>query len=245
MIFTRMCFCFLAGAVAACLAQPGAIAPQPGSNPPAQQVQLAVPFGTVEGQLVISGRNLMFIDPQHPTASFTIPRDDIRNLTTQGTEMTVDLARPVQDSAGQASRLVFRLMNSEGARQFVQWFDGGASAAAQPAGTADRVVTPNSSAPPVTLSFQAKHDHRIGSDTGRLMLTPTQLIYESVSNVNSSRQWNLADIKEVKRDSPYKIKIVPFAGNEYNFDLLGQGMNSDQYQMLVDAVTRARISRKP
>jgi hypothetical protein len=91
------------------------------------------------------------------------------------------------------------------------------------------------------MSFQVKHDHFIGSDTGRLMVTPTQVVYESVTDVNNSRQWSLSDIKEVHRDGPYKLKIVPFSGDDYSFQLMGQGMTSGQYQMLVERITGARV----
>ena len=207
----------------------------------AQQVQLAVPFGVVEGQLVISGPYLIFVDAQQPAASFVIPREDVRNASAAGAEFTLDLARPVQDRGGATNRLVFRLTNPEAAQPFVQWFHQTAA----PTGEANR--SPQQAPPgnsPGSLSFQVKHDHFIGSDMGRLLVTPTQLAYESVTNVKNSRQWSYSDIKEVHQDGPYKLKIVPFSGDEYSFELLGQGMTSDQYQMLVDRVANARLSRR-
>lgn len=251
-MFTRISVSlgFLCSAVALCLAvpnharaqsaPPGSSSPQTSPDRQAQQVQLAVPFGTVDGQLVISGRNLMFIDQQHPGGSFTVSRDDVRNINAQGSDMTIDLVRPVQNSGGPTNRLVFRMVNPTVTQNVAQWFHEGQTASSQQTGTADRGA-PN--APQVIMSFQVKHDHRFGSDMGRLLVTPGQVSYESVTSVNNSRQWNLSDIKEVRRDGPYKLKIVPFSGDDYNFELLGQGMSSDQYQMLVDAVTRARISR--
>jgi hypothetical protein len=220
-------------------AQPAPAAPL--ANPQPQPAQLAVPFGVVEGQLVVSGHNLMFIDQQNPGNSFTIPSDDIRNVSAAGSRLTIDLSRPVQDSAGPTSRLVFRMTNPIGAEDFTQWVHQTQGLAVAPAGTADRAGLPN--APPVTMSFEVKHNHRIGSDTGRLLVTPNQINYESVSNLNNSRQWNFSDIKEVKRDGPYKLKIVPFSGDTYDFELMGQGITSDQYHMLVDDVTRARLPR--
>lgn len=242
---------FVCSAVALCLAvpyqaraqsaPPGSSSPQTPPDREAQQVQLAVPFGTVEGQLVISGQNLMFIDQQHPGGSFTVSRDNVKNINAQGTDMTIDLVRPVQNSGGPTNRLVFRMTNPTVTQSVVQWFHEGQTASSQQAGAAERSA-PN--APQVIMSFQVKHVRRFGGDDmGRLLVTPGQLSYESVTSVNKSRQWNLSDIKEVRRDGPYKLKIVPFSGDDYNFDLLGQSMSSDQYQMLVDAVTRARISR--
>lgn len=248
-MFTKGLFTFGTAALTVYLAAPnGAIAqpstaPSPtssqaASNRQAEQVQLAVPFGTENGQLVISGQNLMFIDSQQPSGSFVVPRSNVRNTTAQAGDLTFDLVNPVQDRGGSTSRLVFRLANPEGAQQFVQWFhqtQGGS-------GEANRATEPGAAnAQQPLMSFQVKHDHFIGSDSGRLMLTPTQLVYESVTNVNNSRQWNLSDIKEVHQDGPYKLKIVPFSGDDYSFELMGQGITSDQYQMLVDRVTSARV----
>ncbi|HEY1243165.1 MAG TPA: hypothetical protein VGF16_21525 [Bryobacteraceae bacterium] len=197
-----------------------------------------MPFGTVDGQLVISGQNLMFIDGQQPSGSFVVPRGDVRNATAHAGDLTFDLVRPVQDRGGSTSRLVFRLANPEGAQQFVQWFHQIQAGT----GEANRATEPatGGNAQPL-MSFQVKHDHFIGSDTGRLMVTPTQVVYESVTDVNNSRQWSLSDIKEVHRDGPYKLKIVPFSGDDYSFQLMGQGMTSDQYQMLVERITGARV----
>lgn len=217
---------------------PPPAAAQPGVNGPAQQVQLAVPFGSLDGQLVLSGQNLMFIDQQHPGGSFTVARDNIRTMNLQGSDLNLDLIQPVRDNAGQTTRLVFRMNDPAGAQNFMQWFHE-----TQPStGTADRAAAP--SRPDVLMSFEVKHDHFIGSDSGRLLVTPTQLVYESVTSVDNSRQWNLSDIKEVKLNGPYKLKVVPFSGDEYNFNLLGQGMSTDQYHKLVDEVTRARVPRR-
>jgi hypothetical protein len=232
-------FSFAAAPFVLCLGvavaqQQPATAPQNQADRPAQQVKLAVPFGVVNGQLVISGQNLMFVDGENPSGSFVVPRNDVRNVNTQADQLTFDLSRPVQDSGGQTSRLVFRLDNPSGAQQFVQWFRQ------TTAGEANRTAeNPQQE----SMSFQVKHDHFIGSDRGRLMITPTQIVYESVSNVNDSRQWNMSDIKEVHRDGPYKIKITPFTGDDYSFEMLGQGMTSDQYQTLVERVTNARVNR--
>ena len=248
-MFTKGLFTFGTAALAVCLVAPNGAIAQPSSAPSptssqvatnrqAEQVQLAVPFGTENGQLVISGQNLMFIDSQEPSGSFVVPRSNVRNTTAQAGDLTFDLVNPVQNRGGSASRLVFRLANPEGAQQFVQWFhqtqggSGEANRATEP-GTADTQQP--------LMSFEVKHGHFIGSDMGRLMVTPTQVVYASVTNVNDSRQWNFSDIKEVHRDGSYKLKIVPFTGDDYSFELMGQGITSDQYQLLVDRVTSARV----
>jgi hypothetical protein len=217
----------------------------------AQQVQLAVPFGVVNGQLVPSGSNLMFVNPQQASNSFVIPRNNIRTLNSQGSELTVDLNHPMQYPGGQASRIVFRLEDSAGAQELTQWFQQTPSSAGEESaantsaegrnatGEANRTTPPNRNP---DMSFQVKHGHFLwGSDSGRLLVTPSEVIYESVTHANSSRQWKMSDIKEIKRDGPYKLTIVPFSGDHYDFDLLGNGLSSDQYQTIVNRVTNARV----
>lgn len=221
-------------------AQPPTPSDSTAPNRQGQQVQLAVPFGEVDGQLVINGPYLMFVDSQQPSASFTIPREDVRNLTAAGSQMTVDLARPVQDRGGNTSRLVFRLTDPATSQAYTQWFHQNAAATGEANRTSEG---PARTAAPGTQSLQVKHNHRIGSDMGSLLIAPDQLAYESVTNVKDSRQWNYSDIKEIRQDGPYKLKIVPFSGDDYNFDLLGQGLSSDQYQMLVERVAKARLAR--
>lgn len=230
---------FFAAAPNRATAQPATLSGTP-TDRQAQTVQLAVPFGQVDGQLVISGNYLMFLDAQQPSASFVIPRDDVRNVTAAGSQMTVELARPVQDRGGATSRLVFRLTSLEAGQAYSQWYHQTVAST----GDANRTAEGPTRAPaPGTLSLQVKHDHRIGSDMGSLMIAPDQVAYESVTNVKDSRQWNYSDIKEIHQSGPYKLKIVPFSGDDYSFDLLGQGLTSDQYQTLVDRVAKARLTR--
>ncbi len=221
---------YLSVAALTLVAQTPSTAPAPG----AQQVQLAVPFGVESGQLVVSGDNLMFIDSTHAENSFTVNRSQIQNGKIQNDGLSLELAQPVSIASNQQSTLNFRFDNAAGAQDILHWVQ-----AAQPGS-----IRTDESGQPGTLSYQVAHDHFIGNDRGRLMITPTQVVYESVTHVNSSRQWNMSDIKEVKRVGPYKLKIKPFTGDEYNFALLGQGMSEDDYKTFVNRVTGARAPRR-
>jgi hypothetical protein len=216
---------------------PGSAAPGGGA---VQQVDLSIPFGTVPGKLITSGEYLMFVDDQQPQGSFVIPRRDIEKVNYENGAMTMTLARPVHDRAGDRSSLSFRFADPAGGQSVANW------AGANNAPRTDQSSAPSNQAAsqPGNMMFDVKHKHKLGSDSGRLIVTPTQLIYESVGGVNSSRQWNMSDIKEVKRDSPYSLKITPFSGDDYRFDLVGQGMSNDQLKTLVDRVTLARVPRK-
>ncbi len=86
-----------------------------------------------------------------------------------------------------------------------------------------------------------RHDHRIGGCDGRLIVEMDRVSFESITNVNHSRQWGLKDIKELKRSNPYGIEVVPFSGETYNLGIQGRGMSNDEYKALVDRITAARL----
>jgi hypothetical protein len=97
-------------------------------------------------------------------------------------------------------------------------------------------------APLRTESFDVKRDKFIGSDTGRLFLTPTEVIFQSLSNPGASRRWSMAAIRELDRKNPYELKVKPYAGNEYNFKILsGSGLSTAQYMAAVDRVNMAHL----
>ena len=96
----------------------------------------------------------------------------------------------------------------------------------------------------MVATYQVEHGHRpFGSCSGRLILTNSTVAYESIDNISHSRQWELRDIKELKLDNPYQLEIKPFAGNDYRFQLLGKGMDSQEYKDLVERITTARVER--
>ncbi len=85
-----------------------------------------------------------------------------------------------------------------------------------------------------------KHDHRIGSCSGTLILTTTRVAFESTDEKDDSRQWQLLDIREVEQTGAYKLKVVPALGDDFNFELTGKGMDTGEFRRLVDRIARAR-----
>jgi hypothetical protein len=199
------------------------------------RAEVSEPFGTVSGKLVAVDDVLLFVDDEKPESSFAIRRNDIRTVKAEGRVVTVQTAQPVQSRSVQTSTLTFRLRDDD-TGFLSQWHlaaPPGASAPVQ----SDRAITPE------PMSFEAKHDHRVGSCRGRLIVTANGLGYESIDEINHSRQWELKDIKELRRDSPYEIKIQPFNGGEYELELQGHGMDNKQLKILVDRITSARVTR--
>ena len=86
-----------------------------------QKADLAIPFGTVSGNIVMAGDHLVFIDEERLDQSFVIARTDVDDLTVQDGTARLELHRQVHDRSGQRSQLSFRLANSDTA-SLQRWF---------------------------------------------------------------------------------------------------------------------------
>ena len=198
-----------------------------------------VEFGLAHVKLVISGEYLIFVNDSSVENSFVIPRDNVQNMNLEDGMMSVALRQPMRDASGERSRLSFRFANPANADSIVRWSETPKTG---------RSTTVASSAAEGKIeehqvSYQVKHNHRIGSCTGRLILTADRLIYESLTEINDSRQWSMKDIKEVEHNSPYKLDVKPFTGNDYSFEFLGKGMDNADYTTLTKQIAAARAAR--
>jgi hypothetical protein len=70
-----------------------------------QNAELAIPFGTVAGKIVMAGDHLVFIDEERPDQSFVLARTEIADLTIQDRTAGLQLRRSVHDRSGERSRL--------------------------------------------------------------------------------------------------------------------------------------------
>lgn len=205
-----------------------------------QKAQLSIPFGSVTGSLVLAGDMLVFIDDTNPEASFAASRADITEVRTEGEAVVVDLRRPVRDRTGERNRVSFRMMQGGATGVLADWWRRTPNATG--GGTAP-VVPVSTSADAGALTLPVRHDHRVGGCTGRLIIGEDRINYESLSEVAHSRQWNLRDIKEIKRKNPYHLEIDSFGEDDYNFDLQGKTLDTADYQKLVDRIAAARAKR--
>src|SRR5262245_59170093 len=97
-----------------------------------QKADLAIPFGTVSGKIVMAGDHLVFIDEERPDQSFVVARSEVEDLSVQDRTASLELRRPVQDRSGERSRLNFRL--APGETGFLKrWFGSEALAGPAPA----------------------------------------------------------------------------------------------------------------
>jgi hypothetical protein len=123
-----------------------------------QKAELAIPFGTVAGKIVMAGDHLVFIDEEKPDQSFVVARTEIEDFTIQDRTAGLQLRRPVHDRSGERSRLNFRLTTGETVA-LRRWFgsavtDSGAPVPAFSARNRDQ-VQPNPPAKPSSISVPA------------------------------------------------------------------------------------------
>ncbi len=192
-----------------------------------RRAELAIPFGTVEGQLFVVGDYLLFANSKQPENSFAIEKSQIKTLDSEDSVLKVITRVPISDRSGERSELVFRVEES---LELDQCLAQSASASAAPEETATRS----------SQSYAVQHKHRFGDCQGRLMVTDSGLNYESISDLSHSRKWDFSDIKTLKLENPYRLRVEPFNGNGYSLQLQGQGMDSKVYKSLVDRITAAR-----
>ena len=200
---------------------------------PAFSAELAIPFGVVTGKLVPSRAHLLFIDDQQPGASFAIARQEVKDLRNDAGTLTLELTAPVTDRSGDRNRLSLRMLQPTDADAITRWYKTAtASAGGAPAGARNGEEL---------LSYESRHNHSIrGSCNGRLRISQDRVAFDSVTDIDHSRQWAMRDIKEIKRPNPYRLDIEPFVGTSYTLQLDGKGIDADDYRRLVDLVTNAR-----
>jgi hypothetical protein len=200
----------------------------------AQHVQLSIPFGTVEGSLLLLGGQMIFVDHENPRDSFVIGHDGIQSLAVEGGVLTVTTKQPVRDRSGERRQFAFKLSEAATGDAFAAW-----SKSAPP--PASGTASADSTEP---LLYNVKHQHfPRGECTGRLRINKDGLTYESVDNASHSRQWQAKDIREAKRSNPYELNLEPFDGRDYKFVITQRGMSSAEFQKLVDFITAARMAR--
>jgi hypothetical protein len=194
--------------------------------------QLAVAFGSVTGKVILHHDCAIFVDDAQPQFSFAVQRANIISLDSESTTVTIVTLKPVKDREGERTRLAFRLADASAAKSFAQWH-----AAESPAASKE---TPSQSR--IDMQYDVRHKKRFhGGNRGRLIVTAEKMVYESIEDIERSRQWRFNEIKQLKRDNPYNLRIEPFTGDEYEFELLGKPLDNADFQKLVTRITTARL----
>jgi hypothetical protein len=201
--------------------------------------ELSAPFGAIPGKVVIHESLLTFVDQEKPESSFAVEKSNIQSVTRLDDSIVVQLKRPVRDRVGESTRLSFRLPVASETAVLENWFQQGMAAAQ----TAPKADSDQPAPMDVKFSVAARRDRRFGGTNGTLIITEHRLIFESLDKAEDTRRWEFKEIKELKRKNPYELEVVPFVGEKYSLKLSGQGMDSNQYNELTQAVVRARATR--
>ena len=161
----------------------------------------------------------------------------MENVTAETGTITVKTREPFRDRSGSSDRVIFRASQATDAALVTTWYavagSGGASSSAARNAPTNEGET----------SYQARHDHLRGTCKGRLLVTATQINFESTDQVDHSRRWEYDAIKEIAQTNPYELEVKPFVGGSYKFLLDGSGMTPAAYRALVDKVTAARSKK--
>lgn len=206
-------------------------------------VELAVPFGTVTGKMMLLGDFMVFVDDMEPASSFVIPKEQIANIT-GGAATTVETKTAITDKSGPHTRFSFRFSNETDPAAVTRWLRSPAAApTASSTGAPAKPALASASGADDQKSYKVRHDHRVGSCHGRLAISQDRVVYESINDIGDSRNWQLRDIKEMKQNNPYKLTIEPFSGSKYTLNFDGESMDPAVYKALEDRVTAARVAR--
>jgi len=228
----------------ACLLLAGPAFAQQQTQVSVHEATMSIPFGEVNGVLVQVGDYMVFVDEDQRQNSFAVRRSDIRNLAAQDDQVNVDLNQPVRGRSGPMDRLAFRLGDRANVASWTAW--SGSMGTGQRAGNMPTTGSTGSTAGTNTAagagSYPVKHNHAMGECRGNLIIRDNGIAYESINEIDHSRQWAFRDIRELDRDNPYAMTIKPFAGDEYDFDFLGKGMDNNVFQTLTERVTTARVA---
>lgn len=214
-----------------------------------QKAELSIPFGVVKGKLVAAGEMIVFVDEENTDASFAIEKAVIKGWNEQDGVLTIDTSKPVKDRSGERNRLAFRLVDGNGTA-LAAWYKNSASAMSAAATSSETKAAgatapaPASSDMSGTKVYQATQKRfPIGSTDGKLIVSETEIAFESLNDIKRSQRWSYRDIKEIKQSSTYIVEITPFRGDKYKLELQGEGMSSAQFKVLEDRIASARVAK--
>ncbi len=195
------------------------------------RAQLESPQGPVDGVVVTTGDQLLFINPDRPDWSFSIPRDEVRALTLRNDgNFTAQLNQPFAGPFGTVSNLNIRMMNPLDTNSVVQWAGLPTTTTLTP-----QTDTQELGAQQGNVSF----DVRRGDDNGRLVVTPSGIDFVDISNRTHSRHWNYSELKGVERRNNNEIVVKPYQGDEYKFKTSTM-MDQAIYNTIADRIVAAR-----
>jgi hypothetical protein len=168
-----------------------------------QKVTVNTPSGVISGKVVGTGDNLVFVDDNDPSKSFTLRRGQVRDYRTEDGAILVEMERPTTDEAGTTSNVKITVVDEANQTALTRWFTMPVERS--------RTVT--------RYSTDVKHDHKgKGECTGKLIADETSLRFESISEADHSRNWNYNDLQSFQKEKDHALlKVTPKDGDKYDF----------------------------
>lgn len=209
------------------------------TNVEVYKAELSVPFGEADGKLIAVGDSLVFVDDDKPEFSFAIERNNIADLSKDDEVLTIQTKRMVKDRSGEKMRFVFRIKSGK-TSDLVKWLGSDSPKQIVVVGNREMPRSNSNSA----MIYEAEHKHSLyGSCKGRIIVNDDRISYESLDDRDHSRQWNFVDVKKMKRKSPYKLEIQPLTGDDYTFEILGQGIDINDFKTMENKLAAAKADR--
>ena len=207
--------------------------------------ELSVPFGEANGKIIAVGEQIIFVDNDKPEGSFAIARSNLASINSNDQILTIETKQAVADRSGMKSRFVIRV-SDDGASKIESWVksNAGFSAGTMTNASTNTASTVVSGVNRSGMNYEAEHKHTLyGSCTGRLIVGDDRISYESLDDRDHSRQWLFNDIKKIKRKSPYKFEVQLLKGDGYSLEILGQGIDINDFKAMENLITTAKSSR--
>lgn len=90
----------------------------------------------------------------------------------------------------------------------------------------------------------AVYDVRNGDQRGKLMLKQDELAFESLTDGKRSRNWKYAEIRTFEKKGKKELRVRPFKGDRYDFQLPDRKLTDQIYQQVSDRIVQARQGKK-
>jgi hypothetical protein len=86
------------------------------------------------------------------------------------------------------------------------------------------------------MIFDVRHD----GDRGKLIIDPSGVRFEDITDADKSRTWTYAQIRHFEREDDKKISIQAYSGDEYEFRLDGRAISDQAYSEITNRIVAAR-----
>jgi len=191
-----------------------------------QKVTVNTPSGTISGKVVGTGENLVFMDDNDPSKSFTLSRGKIRNYRTENGAILVEMERPATDQTGTVSNLRITVVDETNQATLTRWIG----------------MPVERSRTATSHSTDVQHDHKgKGQCTGTLIADDHKLRFESVSDASHSRTWDYNDLETFDKEEDYALlKVVAKNGEKYKFKAVNGATAGAVYNLVSQKIVSNR-----